>query len=129
MEEWRDIIGYDGLYQVSNLGRIKRLSRTIVSNNRSQFSVKEKILKLGTHKRGYKTIMLHKNKKHKLWLVHRLVALNFIPNPNNLPQINHKDEDKTNNCVENLEWCTNEYNAHYGTRIYRCNCLRNKKRM
>lgn len=119
MEEWKDIAGYEGLYQVSNYGRIKRLERLVYYGNRSPFLVKEKILELTNHKRGYKTIMLHKNKKSKLWLVHRLVALTFMPNPNNYPQVNHKDENKLNNKVENLEWCTNEYNSYYGTRIKR----------
>lgn len=127
MEIWKDIKGYENLYQISNIGRVKSLNKIVTCKNGKKFKVKGKILKLTNHKRGYKTIMLHKDGKVKLWLVHRLVGLTFIPNPNNYPQINHKDENKINNCVENLEWCTNSYNAHYGTRIYRCNCLRNKK--
>lgn len=111
MEEWRDIKGYEGLYQVSNLGRIKSL------NYRS--SNREEILKLHNNKKGYKQIRLSKEKTRKSYLVHRLVAQEFIPNPYNLPEINHKDECKYNNVVENLEWCTSKYNANYGTKIKR----------
>lgn len=111
MEEvWKDIKGYEGKYQVSNLGRIKSLSyrNTGIS----------KILVPKINK-GYYEIGLYLNGIRKMFFVHRLVALTFIPNPNNLPQINHIDEDKTNNCVDNLEWCTQAYNNIYGTRLER----------
>ena len=111
-EEWRDIKGYEGLYQISNLGRVKSLR-----NNHGQF--REKILKTCSNKLGYSYINLYKEGKNKKCLVHRLVALHFIPNPNNYKEINHKDENKQNNRVENLEWCTAEYNSNYGTRILR----------
>ena len=137
MEEeiWKDIAGYEGHYQASNFGRIRSLDRIIKCNGRNDFKSKGKILKLGTHKRGYKTIMLHKDNNVKLMLVHRIIAECFLPDKSNFKsmpdedrslvnldelQINHKDENKENNCVENLEWCTNSYNAHYGTRIQRC---------
>lgn len=102
--------GYEGKYQVSNLGRIKSLSyrNTGIS----------KILVPKINK-GYYEIGLYLNGIRKMFFVHRLVALTFIPNPNNLPQINHIDEDKTNNCVDNLEWCTQAYNNIYGTRLER----------
>lgn len=108
MEEWKDIIGYEGKYQVSNLGRIKSLNY----NNTGE----EGILDGDTNKRGYKVVNLSKNGKGRTFLLHRLVAIAFIPNPNNLPEVNHINEDKNNNCVDNLEWCTSEYNANYGTR-------------
>lgn len=103
MEVWKDIKGYEGLYQVSNLGRIKSIRRNI-------------IMKVRKDKYGYYQLGLTKNKEQKTFKAHRLVAETFIPNHNNLPEINHKDEDKTNNRVENLEWCTNKYNMNYGTR-------------
>ena len=119
MEEiWVDIEGYEGIYQVSNLGRVKSLERSVRNNiNGGERIVKERILKLWSDKGGYLLITLcDKNRvKHKE-RVHRLVAKAFIPNPDNLPQVNHKDECKTNNCVYNLEWCTNEYNQFYGTK-------------
>ena len=107
MEEWKDIAGYEGKYQVSNWGRIKSLNY--------KRSGKERILKLYNDKYGYKVINLHKNGKPKLYKIHRLVAITFIPNPNNYPVVNHKDENKANNYVDNLEWCTQKYNINYGT--------------
>lgn len=108
VEEWRNVVGYEGLYQISNLGRIKSL-RDNHNNPR------EKIMKQIFDKDGYLKTILSKNKKHKCFMIHRLVAIAFIPNPDNLPQINHKDENKTNNSVENLEWCDHKYNVNYGT--------------
>ena len=109
-EEWRDIEGYEGLYSISNFGRVKSLNYYNTG--------KEKLLKQGKTGRDkdYYSVALSKNGKLKSYLVHRLVAITFIPNPDNLPQVNHKDEDKSNNCVENLEWCDNNYNSNYGTR-------------
>ena len=115
-EVWKDIKGYEGLYQVSNLGRIKSLERE-VWNGYKVFLKSEKILKPKSNsKDGYLRIALSKNGKVKDKLIHRLVAEEFIPNPNNLPQVNHKDENKNNNYVTNLEWCDSKYNANYGTR-------------
>ena len=108
MEQWKDIEGYEGLYQVSNLGNVRSLKFS--GGN------KVKLLKQNTTKEGYKRVGLCKNGKRKDYRIHRLVAMTFIPNPDNLPIINHKDEDKTNNNVKNLEWCTYEYNNNYGTR-------------
>lgn len=110
IEVWKDIEGYDGLYQVSNLGRVKSLS-----NDKDK---KEKILKAGKIK-GYLQVILYKNSKMKHYYVHRLVAQTFIPNPDNLQCINHEDENKENNCVENLEWCTIQYNLNYGTHNFK----------
>ena len=104
-EYWKPVVGYEGHYQVSNFGRVKSI----------KFG-KEIMLKQHINiKGGYYYVCLLKNGKHKNYYVHRLVAQAFIPNPNNLPQVNHKDENKTNNNVDNLEWCTNEYNHNYGT--------------
>lgn len=110
MEEiFLDIEGYEGLYQVSNLGNVKSLN---YHNTK-----KEKILKPRITINGYLKVSLCKNKTIKYFLVHRLVANAFIENPNNYPIINHKDENKQNNVVSNLEWCTNKYNTNYGSCI------------
>ena len=116
MEEiWKDIEGYEGLYQVSNYGNIKSLSK-VVKNAYGVHRTEDKILKPQTKKDGYLQIQLSKNGKQKHYKVHRLVALTYIANPNNYPCVNHKDENKSNNHVSNLEWCTYEYNTNYGTR-------------
>lgn len=107
---WKDIEGYEGLYQVSNTGKVRSLNYRRTG--------KTKVMKPSTDKDGYKCVNLRKNGK-RMYKVHRLVAITFIPNPNNWPQVNHKDEDKTNNAVWNLEWCTLEYNINYGTRTER----------
>ena len=106
MEEiWKDKKDYEGHYQVSNFGRVKSI----------KFG-KEIILKQHINiKGGYYYVCLLKNGKHKNYYVHRLVAQAFIDNPNNLPEVNHKDECKTNNVVSNLEWCDRKYNHNYGT--------------
>lgn len=105
MEEWKDIIDYEGLYQISNYGRVKSLG-----NDKTK---KEKILKFGKDKDGYLQVHLCKNGKKKTCKVHRLVAQAFIPNPNNYEEINHKNENREMNTVENLEWCTRQYNVEY----------------
>lgn len=107
-EIWKDILGYEGKYQVSNLGDVRSLNY----NHTGEI----KLLKQGTNKKGYKLVNLSKNGKGKHYLVHRLVAMTFIPNPDDLPQINHKDENPSNNNVKNLEWCDAKYNINYGTR-------------
>ena len=107
MEIFKDIKGYEN-YQVSNLGNVKSLG-----NDKTR---KEKILKPNKLKNNYLQVVLCKEGKRKYHLIHRLVAEAFIPNHNNLPQLNHLDEDKTNNTISNLEWCTAKYNNNYGTR-------------
>ena len=118
MEEWKAIPGYEE-YQVSTLGRVKRLAYYKNVCGGSKQYCKERILKPQTRKRGYQVVMLSKNSKAKSFLVHRLIAMVFIPNPDNLPQVNHKDENTSNNCVNNLEWCNQCYNSNYGTSKYR----------
>lgn len=115
IEIWKDIKGFEGHYQVSNLGRVKSLSRYMNHKSGGLSLLKERILKPATNRKGYKIVVLCLNCKEYKFTVHRLVAKTFIPNPNNYPMINHKDEDKTNNCVDNLEWCDNKYNQNYGT--------------
>ena len=105
IEEWRDIEGYEGLYQVSDLGRVRSLPRN---------TTKGGIIKLLIRPNGYLYVDLYKNGKNKKHNVHRLVAEAFLPNPNNLPCINHKSEIRTENYVDNLEWCTYQYNSNYG---------------
>ena len=107
IEVWKDIKGYEGLYQVSNIGRVKSLTRT---NCR-----KENILKQTNRGNGYYCVSLSKNNIVKTFCVHRLVAEAFIPNPNNFPCVNHINEDKLDNRVENLEFCTIQYNSSYGS--------------
>lgn len=115
-EEWRDIAGYEGKYQVSNLGRVKSLPK--YSNSKGYLELrKEKILKpcfTGKY-RNYPTVTFLDRKSYK---VHRLVAEAFIPNPNNYPIINHKDENPSNNRVDNLEWCDNAYNVKYSAKPF-----------
>ena len=106
MEEiWRDIKGYEGKYMVSNLGRAKSLNY----NNTG----KEGIMKPQDNGDGYLFVQLCKDGKVKNCRINRLVAMAFLPNPNNLPEVNHKDENTKNNRVDNLEWCTRQYNVDY----------------
>lgn len=111
-ECWRDIKGYEGLYQVSNFGRIKALPKKR-NNGTGYYIQKEKIMKPQLKNKRYLGIYLTKEGKHKNYLIHRLVAENFILNPNNYPQINHIDCNKLNNNVNNLEWCTQEWNLEH----------------
>lgn len=117
-EIWKDIEGYTGLYQVSNYGNVKSLSKFVFVSN-PKFTgyrhTKEKILKPGKNGLGYQLVVLRKDNKNYQMYVHRLVAQAFIPNPDNLPEVNHKDENKCNNSVDNLEWCTHIYNSNHGT--------------
>ena len=117
IETWKDIVGFESLYQVSNLGRIKALPKKVYNsgllNSNKCFISKEKILKPSTISKGYKGITLTKEGKRYPKKVHRLVAMAFIPNPYNKSQINHIDCNKANNCVENLEWCTNGENQKH----------------
>lgn len=113
-EVWKDISGFEGYYQVSNLGRVRSLYRETWSEKRNTFySRKGKVLKpINTN--GYHYVILRKNGEYTHKRVRRLVAGAFIPNPKKLEYINHKDENKKNNSLENLEWCTPKYNVYYG---------------
>lgn len=106
VERWKDIEDFEGLYQISNMGNIKN-------------TVTNKIRRQGTMRNEYKHICLCVGGVRKSLMVHRLVAVAFISNPKNLPQVNHLDEDKKNNVVTNLEWCSAKDNANYGTKIAR----------
>lgn len=113
-EIWKDIVGYEGLYQVSNLGRVKSLKRKVYAGRGKMRWQYERILSNKKENgNGYKIVNLFKNGKGKNKYIHRLVAESFLENQNNLPQINHKDENKSNNCVNNLEYCTCQYNCTY----------------
>lgn len=117
-EIWKKINNFDN-YLVSNYGNIKSLSRVIKSPRGKTRIIPERILKPGKLQHGYLSVVLSNNIKSYTMRVHRLVAMAFIPNPNNLPIINHKDENPSNNHVDNLEWCTVKYNTNYGTGISR----------
>lgn len=112
-EIWKPILNYEGLYEVSNKGQIKSVGRYIKSNHNNTRFQEEKIRKLTVNNKGYVTVRLCKNGNYETFLVHRLVAETFIPNPYGYNEVNHKDEDKTHNSVKNLEWCSHDYNIQY----------------
>lgn len=118
-EVWKDIPGYEGLYQASTYGKIKSLSRYYKTGRGGMQLLPERILKASQVTNGYLGVALC-NGKQKAYTVHRLIALTFLPKwkPEHI-QVNHVDENKKNNCVENLEWCTVAYNNCYGTRLKR----------
>lgn len=110
MEEWRDIEGYEGLYQVSNYGRVKALERSYTERNsrKATHTLEERILKPSKYSKGYLYVTITKNDERKIKKIHRLVAEAFIPNPNGYDVVHHKDHNPSNNCVENLEWMNKE---------------------
>lgn len=114
-EIWKDITGYEGFYQVSNLGRVRSVDRKIIRNNGWVQTFRGRIVRT-TEILGYKMVHLSKAGTTTNHYVHRLVAQAFVPNPNNYREVNHKDEDKANNRAENIEWCTRRYNLLYGDR-------------
>ena len=111
IEEWRPVVGYEGLYEVSNTGRVRSVDRYVKTCYGSYRLHKGKVLSPGIRPDGYLVVSL----QYRMFRVHRIVAEAFLPNPDNLPQVNHKDEDKSNNRVDNLEWCDSKYNNNYGT--------------
>lgn len=116
-EIWKDIEGYEGEYQVSNLGRVRSLDKELPVFGNKGTKIRRGIIKrFNTSHSGYRYVMLCSKGVCKNIRVHRLVAQAFIPNPDNMPEVNHKDEDKTNNRADNLEWCSPKYNCNYGTR-------------
>ena len=115
MAKWKDIAGYEGLYQISDDGRVMSLPR-LKTNKRGCYWTKEKILKPGKRGRDgllYQFVVLSGRGTAKYYAVHRLVAGAFLENPEMLPEVNHKDENTMNNCASNLEWCTRLYNINY----------------
>ncbi len=118
MEEiWKDINEYEGLYQVSNFGRVKSLTRECKHPLGGTRKVNERIMKPEKGKWGYLRVHLNKNGKGERHLIHRLVVRAFIPNPGNKPEVNHINGNKQNNHVDNLEWCTSKENIQHAIRL------------
>lgn len=111
VEIWKDITGYNGLYQVSSMGRVRSIDREVITSNGNIMHYKGKMLKL-RQKNGYSYALLC-NKKEQTMRVHRLVAMAFIPTDNDSMQVNHKNGNKSDNRVENLEWCTASENQKH----------------
>lgn len=121
MEIWKDVNGYEGIYQISTKGRVRNIKY-------------DRLLRQAKHRTGYVSVMLYRNGNPKRINIHRLVAENFIEKPDGCDIVNHKDENKSNNNIENLEWCSGEYNMKYGTlgkRITqkRGHCARKKRKV
>lgn len=121
-EVWKDVAGYEGYYKVSNQGNVYSVERIIRGKKYGGL-----VLKPIYNKDGYVRVYLYENGIMQTKSIHRLVAEAFIPNPNNYLEINHKDEDKTNNYVENLEWCTREHNINHGTRNEKAGLAQSKR--
>ena len=119
-EIWKDVKGYEGLYQVSNKGNVRRIGAHRYAFGEYFFDKSIKPLSPIKKENGYMYVSLSLKRKRKNFFVHRLVAETFIPNPENLPQVNHKDFTRDNNCVENLEWCTAQYNTLYSKDNWKC---------
>ena len=126
-EEWLDIKDYEGYYQVSNLGRVKSLPREILDAGGVIRRRNGKLLTPRVTGNNYRQVSLCKNGVTRQFLLHRLVAEAFIPNSNNCAQVNHIDEDKANNSVSNLEWCTAKYNSHYSQTFKKAVAATSKK--
>lgn len=120
MEQWKAIPGFEGYYEASTLGNIRSVSRKVIIHGASgdyERSLKSKpMTPLPDGKGYYLMVELSRDGRSKRYLIHRLVAQTFIENPESLPEVNHKDENKRNNRVDNLEWCTHAYNNNYGSK-------------
>lgn len=125
-EEWKGIPGYEGLYQASNLGKIRSLPRLVSVKDGRIRRCSGRVLSPSTVVGGYQSATLCDERGQRTFRVHRLVAMAFLPNPENLPEINHKDRNTSNNCVDNLEWCTRLYNARYDGGVERRAAAYNK---
>lgn len=125
-EEWRDVVGFEQYYQVSNKGRVRSKDRISKSNKNGSCIHYGTIINGAINKAGYRRVIIKIRPFSKLIFVHRLVAEAFIPNPNNLPFVNHKDENPLNNCAENLEWCDKQYNNTYGNALLKAHNTRVK---
>ena len=123
-EIWKDIPDYEGLYQISSIGRVKSLKRSISRNNGRVLNLSEKQLSAKIDEHGYVKFQLWKNNKPKNIRAHRLVALNFIENPKNHLEVNHIDGNKTNNKYDNLEWCSSFHNQLEAKRLGLKKCTR-----
>lgn len=132
-EIWKPIKGYEGKYEVSNLGNVRSLDHVVfVKQDKREYEMlrKGKLLRPLVRRHGYLGVQLYGHGRNERNLttcsIHRLVAEAFLENPHNLPEVNHKDENKTNNRLDNLEWCTHKENSNYGTRAKRIgDCFRN----
>lgn len=121
-EEWRDVKGFEGYYQVSNMGQVRSVDRVLTVTNKrgttfERVQYGKVIIPSVSKKVGYKAIKMSRDGFYKNYTVHRLVAIAFIPNPNELEQVNHIDGNQLNNCINNLEWCTRSENALHAVRI------------
>lgn len=115
-EIWKAVKGYDKSYMVSTLGRVKSLERYVMRKGGGSIKVRERVLKERYAPNGYASVILYKNGTPKKYSIHRLVAIAFIDNPKNKPYVNHKDGNKVNNCVSNIEWCTQYENMRHASK-------------